>query len=834
MKIIAWTGEGGVPNSCWFDPHLTISAVADCTFGSRTYPVAYTYDPQGRMQTMTTWTNFGSLSGGATTTWSNNAYRGWLDNKRYADSKGPDYTYTAGGRLKTRTWARTGTGGNRILTTYTYGFNDTVSDNQHGDLVGISYSYDPQGTLGLTNTYDRRGRLVTVQQGAITTSLGYNNANQFLGEGNSGGIMDGLSITNVYDSLLRRTNVSAISSSALSAAAYGYDSASRLSTATNESGDWAAYTYLANSPLVSQIMFKQGATTRMTTTKKYDFLNRLTQIASAPSAGSNIASSYTYNSANQRTRNVEADGSYWRYQYDALGQVTAGRKYWADQTPVAGQQFTYSFDTIGNRMQAQLGGDQNGANLRVANYSANNLNQYTSRTVPGYLDVMGLVLATNSVTVNGATPYRKGEYFREQLTVANSSAPVWESVTVSAPNETTVSGDVYVPETPEAFGYDLDGNITNDGRWQYIWDAENRLVQMLPSGTNVPTGAKRKLDFVHDYKGRRVQKDASIWTGSAWSLVLSNRFVYDGWNLLTELNATNNAAIQTYLWGSDLSGSLQGAGGVGGLLAVNDSANGAQFAAYDGNGNVQGLVSGSIGGISEQYEYGPFAEALRATGPMAKSNPLRFSTKYQDDETELLYYGYRYYDPLLGRWLSRDPSLEIGGLNLYSFVNDSPLLAVDPFGLLPSPGCCKCLGVKLTNVGFHTYGTYPQFTAAYFINFHFDVLGDPNGCKCKQIENGTIKLGYPDQRTLTYNSTNPRSCGQDSSDPPGIYESTGGPNPWNGQVWTFHMVYNMSISGTCEDNSTGMMDTISLNSDRWFTGTFNKNGTFTTVETGPK
>jgi len=55
---------------------------------------------------------------------------------------------------------------------------------------------------------------------------------------------------------------------------------------------------------------------------------------------------------------------------------------------------------------------------------------------------------------------------------------------------------------------------------------------------------------------------------------------------------------------------------------------------------------------------GPFGEVLRSTGPIAKANPLRFSTKYQDDETDLLYYGYRYYIASMGRWLSKDPLSE--------------------------------------------------------------------------------------------------------------------------------------------------------------------------------
>ena len=94
----------------------------------------------------------------------------------------------------------------------------------------------------------------------------------------------------------------------------------------------------------------------MTTSKQYDYLNRLSSIASTPS------NSFTslYNAANQRTMNRLADGSYWRYGYDALGQVTSGLKYWSDQTPVAGQQFDYAFDTIGNRTQAQGGATRTG------------------------------------------------------------------------------------------------------------------------------------------------------------------------------------------------------------------------------------------------------------------------------------------------------------------------------------------------------------------------------------------------------------------------------------------------------------------------------------------
>ena len=119
---------------------------------------------------------------------------------------------------------------------------------------------------------------------------------------------------------------------------------------------------------------------------------------------------------------------------------------------------------------------------------------------------------------------------------------------------------------------------------------------------------------------------------------------------------------------------------------MNDTANGVHFAAFDGNGNVAGLVKATDGTTSAVYEYGPFGELLRATGPMSKANPLRFSTKYQDDETDLLYYGYRYYNASVGRWIGRDPLGEGAGANLYEYTHNNALSNTDPDGGLTLDG----------------------------------------------------------------------------------------------------------------------------------------------------
>jgi len=385
---------------------------------------------------------------------------------------------------------------------------------------------------------------------------------------------------------------------------------------------------------------------------------------------------YRHNRAHQRTRMKLADGSYWLYQFDALGQVVSGRRYWGDGTPVAGEQFEYAFDDIGNR--ENTGGRASAA----SSYSVDRRNQYGSRTVAAYADVLGIANPTANVTVNGNTAARKGEYFHHALSVPNGSAAYPAVTVVSAYGSgQSTTGHVFVAASPEAFAHDADGNLTQDGRWAYTWDGENRLTQMLRN-TDSPLGARQRLSFQYDHQGRRIMKAFCVWTNSAWSVVSSNKFLYDGWNVVAELNATNNALIRSYTWGTDLSGSVQGAGGVGGLLHVGyhvgTVTNG--FVAYDGNGNVAGLVRASDGTTVARYDYGPFAEALRATGPMAAANPMRFSTKYQDGESGFLYYGYRYYNPSTGRWLNRDPISERGGLNIHGFVGNAPNCHFDLLG----------------------------------------------------------------------------------------------------------------------------------------------------------
>jgi hypothetical protein len=112
----------------------------------------------------------------------------------------------------------------------------------------------------------------------------------------------------------------------------------------------------------------------MTTTKQHDFLNRLLSISSAVSGlPSPFSFAYTLNAANQRSAVHLADGSYWVYGYDNLGQLTTAKKYWPDGTPAAGQQFEYNFDDIGNRTTQLTTAQTCSTSTRTATFRATSI-----------------------------------------------------------------------------------------------------------------------------------------------------------------------------------------------------------------------------------------------------------------------------------------------------------------------------------------------------------------------------------------------------------------------------------------------------------------------------
>ncbi len=393
---------------------------------------------------------------------------------------------------------------------------------------------------------------------------------------------------------------------------------------------------------------------------------------------------YIYDMANRRTQMNLPDGTKWLYGYDRLSQVVSGDCIDATtNAPVSGGSFRYAYDGIGNRTSSQ---DGSTADLR--SYSANSLNQYVSIFAPGVIPIRGRADADAKVavttTVGGASttyvPERDGQGFSIDIPVDNSQGAVTAAVQVDALKHDgtldvdlhrRLSGDYAVPAaTPEAPTYDLDGNMLSHDGWTFTWNAQDRLVSATKGTT--------RLEFNYDYLGRRFEK--KVYENN--TLTKHQLFVYDGFKQIAEYDALNaNALANTYVW--------QPVG-----LDVPLLRNGQEFCVSDANKNIVALI-GTSGQVTDSYLYDPFGNCVH-TG--TSTNPFRFSSEYHDDETDLVYYNYRYYSPILGRWLSRDPLGEYFSRQLFIFTNNNCLFFFDSLGLdtLPDfrftgPDCCDGL-----------------------------------------------------------------------------------------------------------------------------------------------
>jgi RHS repeat-associated protein len=255
------------------------------------------------------------------------------------------------------------------------------------------------------------------------------------------------------------------------------------------------------------------------------------------------------------------------------------------------------------------------------------------------------------------------------------------------------------PAYDKSFAFDSDGNMLTYSDWTYTWNGENRLV--------TASNATTVVNFKYDYMGRRFEK--SVAGGE------TTTFIYDGWNPVMEVRSENgevgNVGTNYYSWGLDLSGSLQGAGGVGGLLSTVQDGN-IYFSCFDANGNVTDLV-GTNGNSVAHYEYDPFGNTTTKTGTLADANLFRFSSHYFDIEIGLYNGKNRYYNPELGRFVSMDPVDDIGlperlalGISLsddslveiysreiansYRYADNMPVGNIDALGFKTTSSCGPC------------------------------------------------------------------------------------------------------------------------------------------------
>ncbi len=431
---------------------------------------------------------------------------------------------------------------------------------------------------------------------------------------------------------------------------------------------------MAPSVLVAKIALPNSAFI----TNTYDNNGRMLGTYLYNSSASALDSSvYTYNVGNQRASVTRTGENAANYAYDPIGQVIADQA-----SEVSGganrlnEQLHYIFDPAGNLSYRTN-------NALVANFHVNSVNELTANTNGGTLTVVGTTTSpASSVTVNSTSASLYGD-----ATFAAGGLPLTTTYTATASDSygrhSTNAVSVSL-STNVTFQYDGNGNLTNDGLRNFVYDDENELIQVSVSNAWMSR-------FSYDGKMRRRIRQEFTWLNSTWTQTNQVYYVYDG-NLVIQERDINNLPTTTYTRGNDLSGSFEGAGGIGGLLARTSQSysdgplSGNSFYHADGNGNITMLID-DFQGIVAKYLYDAFGNTISKSGLLADANVYRFSSKEWHQNSGLAYYLYRYFDPNLQRWPNRDPIGERGGLDLYSFTHNRPINRIDRFGF-----CSEAIG----------------------------------------------------------------------------------------------------------------------------------------------
>lgn len=408
-----------------------------------------------------------------------------------------------------------------------------------------------------------------------------------------------------------------------------YDPARRLTNVTSQAG---TFRYLFSPDTVSRHVTELLLPNSSWITNQYDSVGRMLStwlLSSAPLTLDYAA--YGYNLAGQRTNHDIGDGTTYTYTYDKIGQLTGAN------STTDSEDRGYTYDTAWN-----------------LNYRTNN-GSLSTFTVDGKNQLTSAFGAGDTYDGNG------------NLTGANNNHDVYE----------------YDDENQliEYFHYQngVNNPITGDTRTFFDYDGLRRLRKrreyvLTCSGTGGGSAAQSS----------GVQPDSGGGNNCTWGQVSETDYIYDGMRVIQERNGSNTPTV-SYTRGTDLGGTFQGAGGIGGLLARSDGYSSGNWTSHnyyhaDGNGNITYLVNSSQS-LAASYRYDPFGNLISSSGTLASANVYRFSSKEIHAASGMYYYGYRFYDPNLQRWVNRDLIGERGGENLYMFVYNNPQSFVDPVGL---------------------------------------------------------------------------------------------------------------------------------------------------------
>jgi RHS repeat-associated protein len=580
-------------------------------------------------------------------------------------------------------------------TQYTYDAADQLVTTTFADGSTEQRSYDGLGRLTqvagptgntFTYTYDALGRLTEVRD-----ALGHSTVYEYNAAGQRSALVDanGNRTIFTYDDRGRLLSLTFPGGNTESTT---YDIMGRVLTSTNGTGDTLQYLYDSRGRL-SQLTLPGG--TQETYSFSADGL-----ISSVTDARG--VTQFEYHPTSRRlVRVTEPDGRYIRYAYDAAGDRTLmahvpnsggpeevtqyiydALNRITDVTDPSGGITRYTYDAVGNQTSIVR------PNGTTTTLSYNNRNRVTAIT---HRNTVGTTLASEVYTLDAAGN-RTGEshadgsrveysydttgkvtserHFDAGNIITQSVNYTYDAVgnlvgrtgTLGTASFTYNANNQLVSGDGITYAYDDAGNLLSEtdstsGVTRYTHDARGRLVTFQP-----PTGAP--TTYTYDFLGTRQSKSGP--GGTVHFLVDRNNAT--GFSQVVRESDITGTTLRSYVYGAQLLSQNEG-----GALSYYHT---------DSLGSVR-LLTNAAGATTDTYGYSAYGQLLTQSG--TSTNPYRFAGEQQDAESSLYYLRARYYNPVIGRFLSRDPFAgdEENPLSLhkYLYAHGNPVNLRDPSGL---------------------------------------------------------------------------------------------------------------------------------------------------------
>jgi RHS repeat-associated protein len=449
---------------------------------------------------------------------------------------------------------------------------------------------------------------------------------------------------------------------------YQYDAIGRLTDEVDSTGYFHYnYSYDGNNNILSVL----NVISNSLTTREYDVQNNVTKEI----LENGFELNYEYDFLGRCQKIVLPDGSNISCQYDARNLIKLTR-----ETSKTRYQFQYDYDVSGKikKILLPFGNDKVGYvyddALRLIDIHSPYFSQHIPKT--GYDACNRLVKYENADTL-GNLNYEYAYDSLNQLICEDGIAhhtykydARFNRIKEDEINYENNALNQLLSQGQKRYAYDLNGNRKSTSSDQlYIeckFDTLDRLIEVIDND--------KKIKFEYDAFHRRMSKQVLLKTEQCWNEVHYEKYIY----------VTDFEIGSTDQYGNIKQLKVIGPGQLKNSAAL-ELIDKVYIPIHDHRGSVMTLVNADDGTVTETYRYSAFGEEqiFNSNGVEVNCsiNPWRFSGKRVDEETGWSYFGRRYYDPEVGRWIGPDPIWFEDGTNLYSYVQNSPIVFIDPNGL---------------------------------------------------------------------------------------------------------------------------------------------------------